>query len=234
MQHNAKEHAVKKVFEKPEDMSEYLFRITDNGGQTADRYTVVFADGTYLGMSSRPSHPQGVSMAGESIDPQVLADWVENGEAVDVALGDLPQHLVDHILFRNNEGLEDFLTIVERDRENILAKTEGYTPTYVAVDRESAEENEGGYDSLGKGIYLAGDKFMVKMEGGPDDRGPYDTAREVILATLPTDYDLCGPEYHPEIDVMRLTPDPEVLAAVKALEERREAEYKAEIDRRWP
>lgn len=214
---------MKRVFEKPEDMSEYLFRIVDNGGSSADRYTVVFCDGSYLSMSGSPTSPQGVSMAGEDIDPQVLQDWVESGEAVDLALGDLPKHLVDHILFRNNEGIEDFLEAVENK-----------APHAVATNREAAEANEGGYDTLGKGIYLHGDKFMVKMDGGPDDRGPFDTAREAILATMPDQYSLSGPEYHPGLDVMRMTPDPEVLEAVAILEARRNDEWKAEMDRRYP
>jgi hypothetical protein len=223
------------VFEKPEDLSEYLFRIVDNGGSTADRYTVVFSDGSYLGMSSNPTHPQGVSMAGESIDPQVLSDWIEEGEAVDLALGDLPPKLIEHIMFRNNEGLEDFVENVERDRAAaILNDGNDFVPTVIALTRDKAEENDGCYDCLGKGIYLSGDKFMVKLDGNPeDDRGPYETAREVVLATLPDQYSFSGPEYHSTVEVMRLTPDPEVQAAVKTLEARREAEWKAEIDKRY-
>lgn len=50
-------------------------RVYDNGGKTADRYTVVFTgryrryvSGTqqYLGMSENPYHPQGIGMHGES------------------------------------------------------------------------------------------------------------------------------------------------------------------------
>lgn len=50
-------------------------RCYDNGGQTADRYTVVFTGGYrkktsgsfwYLGMSCAPFHPQGIGMHGES------------------------------------------------------------------------------------------------------------------------------------------------------------------------
>lgn len=210
------------VFEKPEDLSDYLFRIVDNGGSSADRYTVVFSDGSYLGMSGSPSHPQGVSMCGEGIDPQVIEDWVEKGEAVDLALGDLPKHLVDHILFRNNEGLEDFLLAVENKEPHAVSK-----------NRDDAEANEGGYDTLGKGIYLIGEQYMVKMDGGPDDRGPFDTAREAILNTMPDDYGFSGPEYHSSVDVMRMTPDPAVTEAVKALEARRDQEWQAEMERRY-
>lgn len=211
------------VFEKPEDLSDYLFRIVDNGGSSADRYTVVFCDGSYLALSANPSHPQGVSLSDEGIDPQVLEDWVEEGEAVELALGDLPKHLVDHILFRNNEGMEDFLQLVE-DKD----------PKVVFANRDDAEANEGLSDTLGKGIYLNKDgQYMIKMEGGPDDRGPFDTARETLLNTMPDAYSLSGPEYHSGVDVMRMTPDPAVLEAVKALEARRQEEWEAEIERRY-
>jgi len=50
--------------------------VYDNGGKSADRYTVVFApfvsphDGNlywqYLAMSSAPFHPQGVGLSGET------------------------------------------------------------------------------------------------------------------------------------------------------------------------
>jgi hypothetical protein len=40
-------------------------RTFDNGGETFDRYTAVFLDGSYLGMSEHPSHPQGFGQHGE-------------------------------------------------------------------------------------------------------------------------------------------------------------------------
>ena len=56
----------------------YILDVLDNGGKTADRYTVLFtgdllmSDGTcggtlvpYLAMSDAPAHPQGVSIWGE-------------------------------------------------------------------------------------------------------------------------------------------------------------------------
>lgn len=38
--------------------------ILDNGGRTADRYTVRFRNGDYLGLSENPTHPQGVAVSG--------------------------------------------------------------------------------------------------------------------------------------------------------------------------
>lgn len=209
------------VFEKPEDLSDYLFRIVDNGGASADRYTVVFSDGSFLSMSADPESAHGVSICDEFIDPQVVSNWVEEGQAVDLALGDLAPHLIQHIMDRNNDGLADFLAAVERREVHA-----------VSASRDDAQANEGGYDTLGKGIYLLDDKLMVKMDGGPDDRGPFETAREAVLATMPDEHSLAGPEYHSTVDVMRLGPDASVLASVKTLEACRKAEWEAEMAER--
>lgn len=202
------------VFDSPSDLSEYLFRIVDNGGSSVDRYTVVFSDGSYLGLSGSPSHPQGFSQSGEDIDPDTVERWVEDGEAVDLALGDLPDGLVEHIVSRCNEGLADFL-------ERVEAKD----PLHVATSRDKAKDNEGTHRSLGEGIYSTPEGYRVRLDGDPeDDRGPFATAREAVLATLPDHYALSGPEYHTSMDLMRLTPSDEVKAKVAALEERRDAE----------
>ncbi len=59
---------------KPSGVPRYV-RCYDNGGETADRYTVVFTgrythktgrQHLYIGMSSNPFHPQGVGQHGES------------------------------------------------------------------------------------------------------------------------------------------------------------------------
>lgn len=57
------------------DCPQGVLAIYDNGGKTADRYTVFYADPvsvpgrgwlvTYRGMSENPAHPQGVGMYGE-------------------------------------------------------------------------------------------------------------------------------------------------------------------------
>ena len=209
---------MKCVFEKPEDLSYYLFRITDNCGRTADRYTVVFSDGSFLHMSKNPTSPQGVSMCGEGIDPQVLNEWIEQGESVDLALGDLPEHLIKHIMFRNNQGLEDFLEAVEAKDASVVAKR-----------RSAAEVNYGVVEKPGDlcaGIYVRGGKYWVRLDGDPsEDRGPYDTAREVILASLPDQYSLAGPEFHSTEDVMRLDPSSDISDSVAQLE--------AKVDEAW-
>jgi hypothetical protein len=70
---------------------------------------------------------------------------------------------------------------------------------------------------------------MVRIDGEPeDDYGPFATSVEAVRATLPDHYSFSGPEYHSTVDnVCRLTPDPDVLAKVAALEEKADAEYEA-------
>jgi hypothetical protein len=43
--------------------------VYDNGGATADRYTVYYDNGTFVGMSENPSHPQGFGQHGEGSAP---------------------------------------------------------------------------------------------------------------------------------------------------------------------
>jgi len=59
----------------PDGMPRYI-RCYDNGGETADRYTVVFTgrythktgrEHWYLGMSGSPFHPQGIGQHGSSV-----------------------------------------------------------------------------------------------------------------------------------------------------------------------
>lgn len=202
-----------KTFLKPTDLGDYLFRITYNGGSSFDCYTVTFSDGSYLALSSYPNNPQGFSQSGESIDPIVQHEWVEQGEAVDLALGDLPSHIVEHIISRCNEGFSDYLKLIEN-----------MDPKAVAQSRKAAEYKEPGGYSIGKGIYIDDGAYYVKIEGDTDtdasyDYGPYFTDREALIATLPDKNDLSGPEYHSTIDnLMRMDPDAKVAEAVAKLE----------------
>ena len=188
--------------------SGYIFRITDNGGATLDRITVIFCDGDHLSLSETGA---GVSMWGEGID---VADWndrVEAGTEVDLAIGDLRPELQDHILRRVTEAWQDYL--------DALADPQG---TAVAQTRDKAEVNEGAHDSGGKGIYAAGSGFCVRLGGeyASDDRGPFQTVRQALAATLPDDYSLSGPEYHSALDVSRLKPTPGVKAKLRRLEKK--------------
>ena len=66
------------------DCPQGVLAILDNKGQSADRYTVIYAEpvaGTtyanmwlgYRAMSENPSHPQGVGMYGEMCAHEVVA-----------------------------------------------------------------------------------------------------------------------------------------------------------------
>lgn len=197
-----------KLFDSPAELGEYVFRITDNCGRSYDRYTVTFSDGDYYALNQHPTHPLGFSQSGEGINPAVQAQWVEEGDSIDLALGDLPEGLAQHVVSRLNHATQDFLDAVE-------AKD----PKWVAKSRDEATVHEGISTSFGDGIYLSGDAYMIRLDGYPeDDLGPYDNARDAVRATLPDHYAMSGPEYHSTVDVTRLDPDPEVLAKVAALE----------------
>lgn len=191
--------------------SGYVFRIVDNGGATADRYTVQFCDGDALCLSDSPSHPLGVSQWAEGIDPATLAAWVETGEAVDLRLGDLPGNVQGHILARVNQAFGDFLDALEAG-----------DPEAVAPSREAADVNEGIHDSAGVGIYRTGEFYFVRLDGAPDDdRGPFQGAAAALRASLPDEYGLAGPEYHSTVTAGSLTPqrrNARLRAAVDALD----------------
>lgn len=215
-----------KLFESLQDLgkSGYLFRILDNGGESADRYTVIFCDGDALALSGAPSHPQGVSQSIESVDVQWAAEEVEARRAVDLQLGDLPENVALHVLARINEGWADFLGDVDTRKPHACAPT-----------REAAEVNEGLHDSAGKGIYSAGDGYCVRLDGrdAAEDRGPYMTAREALQATLPLDYSLSGPEYHSSCDPGSLKRARGTAARIRALERRVERAQEKERRERW-
>jgi hypothetical protein len=60
---------------------------------------------------------------------------------------------------------------------------------------------------------------MVKLDSDPsDDRGPYKTAREAVLASLPDWWGLSGAEYNTSVDIMRAITDKDVERRVTELE----------------
>ena len=65
------------VFHTLNDLKPFVFRITDNGGETADRYTIATCDGSYLSMSNNPYSPQGVCLTGDGLDPLRMDERVE-------------------------------------------------------------------------------------------------------------------------------------------------------------
>lgn len=177
------------LFEKPEDLREYLFRITDNGGETCDRFTIITSDGDYFGSNCSPFHPQGFFQSGERIDVQGVAERVESGAERDLRWIDLPEDVRRAVIGRLNEGFADWLTAFEPPVDRHLAQDIG------SACRLSERAGEGAYGQPGA--------YRVKREGeGPeDDLGPFETLREAVLASLPDECDLAGPEYHGTVDL---------------------------------
>ena len=190
------------VFKSVEDLaaSGYIFRITDNGGETADRTTVMLSDGTGLALFGFEGMPG--SMWLDNLDPHVLHENVEDGSQVDLALGDLPERLRAHVLARINEGFEMM------------------DPRF-AESRDAAKNFEGLHTDIGVGIYRQDGSFHVRDEEGPDcDHGPFATWAEALASTLPTAYSLSGPEYHPPSSPSALQAPAGNAENLRALEER--------------
>ena len=66
--------------------------IHDNKGKTFDRYTVVFDDGSALGLSHNPDSPLGFSQWG------LAAEGVDFGKSI--SFQELPQRVQEHIKAR--------------------------------------------------------------------------------------------------------------------------------------
>ncbi|UUV43255.1 hypothetical protein RCCWILLIS_83 [Rhodobacter phage RcCWillis] len=198
--------------------SGYVFRITDNGGETLDRITVLFCDGDYLALSETGA---GISMWGGSdgrSDPVgAMQERVEDGTEIDLSLGDLTPALQAHILYRVNEAWRD-----------ALAGIEARDPAHVARSREAAQVNDGTHTCGGIGIYSAGEAYCIRLDtawnDAADDRGPFKTAAEALRATLPDDYGLAGPEFHSSVDVNSLKRSPSITRRRNKLMRRLERE----------
>jgi len=171
--------------------SGYIFRITDNGGASYDRFTIITSDGDYWGSSTGPSHPQGFFQSGEGIDVQGVAERVEEGKERDLRWIDLPEAVQRAVFNSINHGYEDYVA---------------YRGGNVPDAREDAEPFDNAYrlsEYIGTGIYRKGSEFWIRVyKDYPDeDRGPYETLMDAIRNTLPTDYDLAGPEYHSTVEI---------------------------------
>jgi hypothetical protein len=163
------------LFRNLADLQPFIFRILDNGGATADRFTIIYCDGDYFGASCNPSHPQGVGMNGEGIDLQGVEERVEAGTERDLRWIDLPEAVRDCIRGNLNYGFKDWL-------EKAPAM-----PT-----REEARDWQGLWSDKDRDgndvgpIYRDGDKFRI---------------RDDVRYMLPQNYDLAGPEHFPTVDL---------------------------------
>lgn len=184
------------LFDTLDELKPFVFRITDNGGRSADRWTVVTCDGDYYAMSSDPFSPQGVGMTGEGLDPFGMDTRVEEDEERDVRWIDLPADCQRCVVDGLNGGFSDWLS--------------SFVPP---VRREDADENGTAHrlaERIGEGVYGSDGEYRVRREGDDpeDDLGPYPDVRRAVLATLPESHDLSGPECHSPIDMWDVTGGP--------------------------
>lgn len=175
--------------------SGYLFRITDNGGETYDRITVTFCDGVAIlcSLGTICAHI-------ERTDVQVDADAVEAGTARDLRWIDLDPDLRRRIVADLNEGFRDWLEAAP-----------------AAETRDEARNWQGLWNEYGDDrtpIYRDGHGFRIRDDenephnSGQTGEGLFDTFRDAVRYMLPQDYDLSGPEYHSTVDLADETGGP--------------------------
>ena len=94
-----------------EGAPEYVLDCFDNRGKTCDRYTVMFGGSMYvlrygriahLDMSGAPTHPQGVSLWGDSTLADAAAFRYREGH-YRVRWLDLPENVRAHVVARATE-----------------------------------------------------------------------------------------------------------------------------------
>lgn len=179
---------MERLFESEADLrrSNYLFRITDNGGASCDRFTIILCDGDYFGSSCDPFDPLGFFQSGEGIDLQGVADRLETGEERELRWIDLPAAVRRAVL--------GALGALWGDYFNRGADQGGRRDALKYVH------------SGGAGLYRTKRGYFVIPQGDvdrkrEDDHGPFATFREAVLTALPEPYDLSGPEYHAAVDL---------------------------------
>ena len=99
----------------------WRFIVLDNGGETADRYTVFYKSNgwqpwqDYFALSAYPDHPQGISQCGEVTESGFplaadkfrdwLASYTANGDRR-IRFSDLPENVQAHVYRRLADGEE--------------------------------------------------------------------------------------------------------------------------------
>lgn len=120
----------------------YVLACYDNGGKTADRYTVLFGwpiwqesdgrDVPYLGMSGAPTHPQGFSQWGE------MPSNNRDACGKHVRWLDLPEDIRAHVVARAREGCDETWQLRQLELTHVpsraerLARDGGWFPTNTA------------------------------------------------------------------------------------------------------
>ncbi len=83
----------------PTHFARIIHSIWDNGGETADRYTIVLKGGDALGLSDNPDHPQGFSQWDHGVKP-----GSHLGKKIN--FNQLPKKVQDHALDQLSFALE--------------------------------------------------------------------------------------------------------------------------------
>lgn len=171
------------LFHTLDELKPFVFRITDNGGLTADRYTIVTCDGSYLSLSHNPYNALGVCLSGEGLDPSWIDKRVDSQIERDIRWIDLPKDCQRSFFDSMNEGYHDWVSslTVPEDQADVTDISE-----LSCIDR------------IGSGIYGIEGAYYVLNE---EPQGPFTTLREAILYTFPEADDFSGPEYHASIDI---------------------------------
>ncbi|USM11451.1 hypothetical protein vBCbaSRXM_6 [Citromicrobium phage vB_CbaS-RXM] len=189
------------LFESMDEFKPYVFCVTDNGGETADRFTIVFTDGDYFNSSCNPTAPQGVGMHGDGSAPGVdvlgsIEERVLAGEERYIRWIDLPEAVRKIFPGTLNIGWEYWLSHDADCKDS----------------RDEADTFEGLSDQIGRGLYRTADgRFAIKDENSQDDPNEdptFDTIREAVLWTLPEEHSLSGLEYHSPVDLWDETGGP--------------------------
>lgn len=177
-----------KLFESLDDLKPFIFRITDNGGATADRFTIITCDGDYFGSSELPNHPQGFFQSGEGIDLQGVEERIEAGRERDLRWIDLPEAVQRAVMSSLNQGFEYWL-----EHPN------------AAASRDEARDWQGQWEDPFDNrtpIYRDGDSFRIRDdERETGDPGPFESFVEAARYILPEEHDLSGPEYFSTVDL---------------------------------
>ncbi len=171
--------------------SEYVFHVTDNGGSTADRYTIVLCDGDHYGSSANPPHPQGFFQSGGWVSLEGVQERVESGQEKYITFAELPEQVQQAVVNALNYAFED----------TIAAELSAASPAL-------AHPHDGIMQDAGTAIYKAHGQWYVKLEQGNNDAGPFDEYRWAFAYTLPDKFQLAGDEYFPEVEPFPLAPQP--------------------------
>ncbi len=187
------------LFETLDDMKPFVFCITDNGGATADRFTIVFSDGDYFNASMDPYSPQGVGMWGDGSAPKVdvlgsIKERVLEGKERFIRWADLPSKIQKGMIGTVNMGWEDFI-----QKAPALASREE-AGDYDGMWKPNGDDPLPIYLTYGEPIDGERPKtFTVRDDEHGDTT--YSTFRRAVLHILPNPHSLTAEEYHPPVDI---------------------------------